>query len=69
VKAFLTLGHSELNPLTFNQVFETGSGDGAEVSKYIGTGFLLDKAETLDSLNHFTVPVVVDIVLSCVLRK
>lgn len=45
LRAFLTLGHSERDLLPFNQSFETGTADRAEVGEHIGTAGALDEAE------------------------
>lgn len=45
LRAFLTLRDGEFDPLAFCQRLEAVALDVAEVSKYIGTGFLLDEAE------------------------
>jgi hypothetical protein len=44
---FLAVSDREFDFLTLGERLEAGTLNGAEVNKYIGTGFLLDKAKTL----------------------
>jgi len=46
LQAFLAFGNVELNFLTFEQSLEARTADGAEVSKYVGARFLLNKTKT-----------------------
>jgi hypothetical protein len=46
LRSFLTLGYSELNLLAFNECFETGSGNSAEMCEHIRAVFLLDETKT-----------------------
>lgn len=53
LRAFLALGHSELDFLTFSQGFETCALDGGEVNEYVRTLGLLDEAKTLGFVEPF----------------
>ena len=50
---FLALGDSELDLLALSQRLVAGASDSAEVGKYVGAGFLLDKAKTLCVIEPF----------------
>jgi hypothetical protein len=53
LRAFVALGHSELDFLTFSQGFETCALDGGEVNENVRSLGLLDKAKTLGLIEPF----------------
>ncbi len=53
LRAFLALGHRELDFLAFGQGLETGALDGGEVNEYVRPLGLLDEAKALGFVEPF----------------